>query len=60
MINFSTKKNYLLVKLYCCFNFALPKFMLRNGENKLEIHENKQNKRFTLILTVIYETDRSY
>ena len=60
MINFSTKQNcYLPVKLYCYFNIALPKFTIRSGETKLEMDESEQKKTYTLILTVIYEADRS-
>ena len=60
MINFSSKQNcYLLVKLYCYFNIALPKFTIRDGKTKLEMDENEQTKTSTLKLTVIYEADRS-
>ena len=60
MINFSSKRNsYLLVKLYCYFNFALPKFTIRDGKTKLEMDENEQKKTSTLQLTEIYEDDRS-
>ena len=50
----------MLVKLYCYFNFALPKFTIKDGKTKLEMDENEQKKTSTLKLTtVIYEADRS-